>query len=630
MQSPAPLVGVDIAALWRAVDSAAELRKLGVYIARVDCKPAKIIYASERAAQITGRTVEQLIGEAPWSILREDVRAAVQHATARPSDAPPLAFDLVVVRPDGTEVPVELASARLQGANGEIYVFGLFSDVSAERATVAALSASEARFRFLVEAAPDGVVILVRGVIVFTNPRAAALLGAPSREAAIGRPIASFLPPEDARLTGERIAEMFRTGSEMPPNEYRTLADPDRVIEIKSIRCDWEGQPAVLAFARDVTERREIQRRMVEADRLAAIGTLAAGVAHEINNPLTYTQLNAQRIDSLLSSPGMPSGLAATIRGHLREIDHGIARVASITQGLRLFARGDDEPPSAVDLTAIVEHALQMVDHDLRHHTTVVRRFSTVSRVRGNPSQLEQVVVNLLLNAIRARRPDADHTIELKIAPRGVDRVALSISDNGRGIPDEIRDRIFEPFFTTRPVGEGMGLGLSVCKTIVDGLGGRIEVDSTLGRGTTMTVVLLQHSSATGRSSATIQAESTNGRARVLIVDDERFVRDALARLLTSLHDVTIAESGEEAFALIQNHSYDAIICDVLMPIMDGRELYERVAREYPDIERRFIFMSGGTFTEDLEKFLSKVGCLDKPFKLDAVLRAIEAKQRLA
>ena len=629
MQSAAPLVGVDIAALWRALDSAAELRKLGVYIARVDCTPAAILYASERAAAITGRTVAQLIGEAPWSILREDARTAVQQATARPGDAPPLAFEVFVVRPDGTEVPIELASARLLGANGEIYVFGLFSDVSAERATLAALQASEARFRFLVEAAPDGVVILVRGTIVFINPRAAVLLGAASPESAIGRPIAGYLPAEEARLAAERIAEMFRTGHEMPPNEYHTLHEPDRVIEIKSIRCDWEGQPAVLAFARDVTERRAIQRRMVEADRLAAIGTLAAGVAHEINNPLTYTQLNAQRIEGLLATPGMPPALAATIRGHLREIDHGIARVASITQGLRLFARGDDEPPSAVDLTGVVEHALQMVDHDLRHHTQVVRRFSSVPRVRGNPSQLEQVVVNLLLNAIRARRPDTDHTIELRIGSRGTDHVALAISDNGRGIDDDIRDRIFEPFFTTRPIGEGMGLGLSVCKTIVEGLGGKIEVDSMPGRGTTMTVVLVSHHSATGRSSAVIPAEKSPSRGRVLIVDDERFVRDALARLLTSLHDVTVAESGEEALALIANNAYDAIVCDVLMPEMDGRQLYERVAVEYPDLERRFIFMSGGTFTEDLERFLSKVGCLDKPFKLDAVLRAIEAKQRL-
>jgi PAS domain S-box-containing protein len=622
-----PLAGIDVASLWGAIETAAELSELALFVARTDGAPPTILYASARAALITGRPVEQLVGQLPWSILREADWPAIQGGVARPPGAPPLALEVVVVRPDGTEVPIELAATRIVGTAGEVYLFGLFADVTAERAVVAALRASEARFRFLVEAAPDGVVIVVRGAIVFINPRAAALLGAPSREEAIGRPITSFLPAEDARLTGERIAEMFRTGGEMPPNEYRTLGDPNRIVEIKSIRCDWEGQAAVLAFARDVTERREIQRRMVEADRLAALGTLAAGVAHEINNPLTYTQLSAQRIDGLLATPGIPASVVAAIRGHLNEIDHGIARVASITQGLRLFARGDDAPPSAVDLTAVVEHALKMVDHDLRHHTQVVRRFESVLPIRGNPSQLEQVIVNLLLNAIHARS-GATHTIELAIAARGIDRVALSISDTGHGIPEAIRGRIFEPFFTTRPIGEGMGLGLSVCKTIIDGLGGTIEVESAANRGTTMTVVL-----ATTRSLAPTSLaapfHAKGSRARVLIVDDERFVRDALARLLTGTHEVSVAAGGEAALALLGSEAFDAIVCDVLMPGMDGRELYDRIAATFPGLERRIIFMSGGTFTAELESFLATKGCLDKPFKLDAVLQAIETRRSL-
>ncbi|MEP6860701.1 MAG: PAS domain S-box protein [Deltaproteobacteria bacterium] len=627
MLLPAPLadLDLDIASLWHAIDKAAELCKLAVYVARVDCEPPKILHASARATAITGWPLDQMIGQVPWVILRKDQWPRVRQAISRPADAPPMALEVVMVRPDGTEVPVEVAATRITGKAGEIYVFGFFVDVSTEREAVSALRASEARFRFLVEAAPDGVVILVRGVIVFINPRAAALLGAASRELAIGQPIASFLPPDDARLTGERIAEMFRTGGEMAPNEYRTIQDPNRVIEIKSIRCDWERQPAVLAFARDVTERREIQRRMVEADRLAALGTLAAGVAHEINNPLTYTQLSAQRIESLLAN--VPDETAVAIRGHLQEIDHGIARVASITQGLRLFARGDDAPPSAVDLTAVVERALKMVDHDLRHHIEVARRFEAVLPVRGNPSQLEQVIVNLLLNAIHARTGSA-HRIALAIAPRGKDSVALSIADNGHGIPDAIRGRIFEPFFTTRPIGEGMGLGLSVCKTIIDSLGGTIEVDSAANRGTTMTVVLKTTRSLAPTRHAAPHPQ-TGPRARVLIVDDERFVRDALARLLTSTHDVRVAEGGEAALEMLAAGSYDAIICDVLMPGMNGRELYDRIAAEYPDLEHRIIFMSGGTFTPELEAFLARVGCLDKPFKLDAVLSAIEAKRSL-
>jgi len=140
--------------------------------------------------------------------------------------------------------------------------------------------------------------------------------------------------------------------------------------------------------------------------------------------------------------------------------------------------------------------------------------------------------------------------------------------------------------------------------------------------------VLRTHRS-TGTGRAAIRRPGDPARGRVLIVDDERFVRDALARLLSSSHEVTVAESGEAALELVAHNEYDAIVCDVLMPKMDGRELYVRIAAEYPDLERRIIFMSGGTFSPDLEAFLAKVGCLDKPFKLDAVLRAIEERQRL-
>ena len=201
------------------------------------------------------------------------------------------------------------------------------------------------------------------------------------------------------------------------------------------------------------------------------------------------------------------------------------------------------------------------------------------------------------------------------------------------------RGRIFDPFFTTRPIGEGMGLGLAVCKTIVDSIGGEIELDSTPGRGTVVTLVLRVHRGAAANPAAgaardvarTPAAASRRARdplgvrARVLIVDDERFVRDALARLLADTYDVTVAGSGDAALTELARATFDTIVCDVLMPGMDGRELYHRIAAEYPGLERRIVFMSGGTFAADLDAFLARNGCLSKPFKVDEVVRAIDA-----
>ena len=624
----APVGDFDAPSLWRAMETAAELSLLGVYVARIDVMPPRIVYASPRAVQMIGRPAAELIGGLPWSILRESEWPSVQAAIARPSGAPPLAFDVTIARPDGKEIPIELAATRIVTPHGT-FVFGHFRDVSVEREAVRALRASEARFRFLVEAAPDGVVILVRGHIVFMNPRAAELLGAGSPEAAIGTPIVAYLPPEDAKRTMDRIADMFRTGNEMPPTEYRTLAHPDRAIEIKSVHCEWEGQRGVLAFARDVTERNAIQRRLVDADRLAAMGTLAAGVAHEINNPLTYALLGAQRIEALLGDPAMPPAVVASIRERLAEIEHGITRVASITSGLRSFARPDDAPPGPVDAGATIDQALRMVENDLRHKAELVRRVEQVPPVLGNASRLEQVFVNILLNAIQSLPAEGSHTITVTLARRGDDEVALSIADTGRGIPDEIVGKIFDPFFTTRRIGEGMGLGLSVCKTIIEGFGGAIEVSSRVGTGTTVTIVLRAHHTS-ARPAPALPARHIGGRGvrrKVLIIDDERLVRDALTRLLQTDHEVVSASSGEAGLAALDAGGFDVIICDVMMPNMNGREVHRRIAASHPGLERRLVFISGGTFAPELDEFLASCPnrCLAKPFKLDDVFAAIEA-----
>ncbi len=620
------LDGLDVPSLWTAIETAAELSQLAVYICRVDSDPPRILYASPRAAAICGKPASELAGQLPWSMLREADVGPVRAAVARSGSAAPMAFAVHVVTPEGKEIPIELAATRIVNPGGT-FVFGYFRDVSAERDAVAALRASEARFRFLVESAPDGVVILVRGTVVFMNPKAAVLLGAGSRERALGQPIAAFLPPEDARLTAQRIADMFRTGTEMPPNEYRTLGDPNRIVEIKSVRCDWEGQPAVLAFARDVTERKAIQQRMVDADRLAAMGTLAAGVAHEINNPLTYALLGVQRIGTVLVTAGLPANLLESIRDRLSEIEHGITRVASITQGLRSFARADDAAPGPVDLAATLEHALRMVENDVRHRAELVKRIGELPLVLGNASRLEQVIVNFLLNALQALPTEGAQTIEVTAARRGDDGVVLAVRDSGRGIPDEIRGRIFDPFFTTRRIGEGMGLGLAVCKTIIEGFGGSIEVESSPGAGTTMRIVLRAYRGAAPAASAPSRSASASARRKILIIDDERLVRDALVRLLSSEHDVVAAGNGEAGLAAIAAGTFDVIICDVMMPGMNGRDVHRRIATDHPGLEQRLVFISGGTFTPELDEFLTTTTnrCLTKPFKLDDVFVAIEA-----
>jgi len=465
---------------------------------------------------------------------------------------------------------------------------------------------------------------LQRGSIVFANATAARLLGT-TVELAMGRPIAEFLPPHDAALAGARIGEVLQ-GKEIPPNEYGTVADPERVIEIKSVACQWRGAPGVIAFARDVTERKRIQRSLVAADRLGALGKLAAAVAHEINNPLTYVQLALQMLE--LHMRKLPD---AELSSHLRDARHGVDRVAAITSALRQFARDgmassapDDPPPAAVDIVAVVAQSLKMVENDLRHKAQLHYRANDVPAVLGNASRLEQVVVNVLINAIQSLVGDVTRDrIEVTIDRDG-DDIAVTVRDTGCGVPADLRDRVFEPFFTTKPVGDGMGLGLAVSRSIVSGYGGRIELAAVDGGGTIVTLRLRPYRPARDDVAAPREVIAFE-RRRVLVIDDEPMVRQILTDLLRAHHHVEMAESGEAALALIARDSFDVILCDVMMPGVNGMELYQRVARDHPGLERRMIFITGGTFVPELTSFLSTVDnrFLAKPFSLEQVLAAI-------
>jgi PAS domain S-box-containing protein len=471
-------------------------------------------------------------------------------------------------------------------------------------------------FRRLVEQAPDGVVILDAGRVVFMNATAQRLLGV-SAEQALGQSIAQFLPAADAQLAIERIITMMRTGEPTPPYEYGTLADPDRTVEIKSMRWEWQGRPAVLAFARDVSERKRMQQQLVRADRLAAVGTLAAGVAHEINNPLAYVQLSLQLIEQKLVRGGELAQVIA-------DAQHGVDRIAAITHSLRMFARAGDEHARGVepiDPVGALDRAVAMVHNDLRHRAQLVRRVAESPWVVANASQLEQVLVNLLLNAIQALQGKPEDTITVELAPRGTAEVVITIRDTGCGMAAAIRDRVFDPFFTTKPAGEGMGLGLAISKTIVDAFHGRLELESTEGAGTTAMVILRAHA---GQRPAVVAHEATIGpRRRVLVVDDEDRVRLLLDTLLSEHHEVASAADGETALALVRDRDFEVILCDVMMPRMSGVEVYQQLRER--GLERRVVFMTGGTFVAGVAEAITATGnpVLHKPFDLDAILQAI-------
>ncbi len=400
------------------------------------------------------------------------------------------------------------------------------------------------------------------------------------------------------------------------------------------VRITHEGRIFTVNILTDLTERQRLQEQLARADRLAAMGTLAAGVAHEINNPLTFTRLNADRLRRLVEGD-VPDGEArARALALLDEVRAGTDRVASIIGDLGTFSRAEEGEVRPVSLADSVAAAVRLVTHEIRHRARLIVDVpDDLPAVHASALRLEQVFVNLLLNAAQAfAAQDEANAIRVRGGVLSTGAVYVEVEDTGPGIPADIAGRIFDPFFTTKPVGVGVGLGLPICHGIVAGLGGELTFASTPGQGTTFRVVLPAGSRArTGPPPVTAVSSSPatapRARGRILIVDDEIAIGRSIKSLLDEEHEVDIVASGEEALALLVGGAaaYDLVLCDLSMRGMSGADLHERVARERPGLERRFVFMTGGAVTEHARGFLARVPNrrLDKPFSMDALESAV-------
>jgi PAS domain S-box-containing protein len=473
------------------------------------------------------------------------------------------------------------------------------------QSTLAAVEQSEARFRKVVESAPEGIFVESGTQIRYVNPAAARMFGASDSAELIGQPLMDRVHPEDQPAVLSR-SQQTAAGAEAPMAERRYLRTNGEILfaEVSAVPIEYDGAPSALVFFRDIGERKRteeqharLEEQLLQAQKMESVGRLAGGIAHDFNNLLTV--INGYS-DLLLKEEASPF-----VHDALQEIHNAGTRAASLTGQLLAFSRKQIAKLEPLNLNEVVEEESNLLRRVIGENIRIVTSLEAKLRLTlADRSQMHQVLMNLIVNARDAMPSGGTIVIETANSelterencnePPDAKGVRLSVTDNGTGMSAETRQKIFEPFFTTKPRGSGTGLGLSTVYGIVRQSGGYVRVSSELGRGTTFDVYLPQTDEATALPALTSPASGMGAAGTILVVEDQQDVRKLAVNILQqSGYHLLEAANGDEALGMCEAYSgpIDLLVTDVVMPGMTGRELAGLLVQSRPRV--KVIYMSG-------------------------------------
>jgi len=499
---------------------------------------------------------------------------------------------------------------------------------------------SERLLRVVLDSVPDAVIVADRERVLAANPAATKLLGV--------SPTDRTLDALDGRLDlllPDKVTEVPRDRQPLPSalrgeaiDRQELFVRPRGSVDARFMRVTARpfshasGINGAIAVFHDISRERAAQEQLLISDRMASVGMLAAGVAHEINNPLAAVFANVEMITSTFGDGrSLQDADIKDLQEMLEDARVAADRVRQIVRDLKIFSRAEEEELRAVDLRGMLESTLRMARNEIRHRARLVTEYEDGLLARGSESRLGQVFLNLIVNAAQAiPEGRAERNTITVTSRRGAGEMAVvEVRDTGAGMSPETLRRLFTPFFSTKPQGEGTGLGLAIAHRIVTSLGGTIEVESTRGKGTMFRVTLpiaLEETEATARISSPGIALR---RARILVIDDEAMIGVAIRRLLARDHDVTAVTRAMEAVERIRSgERYDVIVCDLMMPQMTGMELHaELTGLGQAD---KIIFLTGGAFTPAARHFLDRVPnqWIEKPFDAQLLRALINARSK--
>jgi len=389
----------------------------------------------------------------------------------------------------------------------------------------------------------------------------------------------------------------------------------------------------VRRIEKDVKQKRELARAS-ELERLVSLGSLIGGIAHEINNPLAFIEGSLDVLRRQLVTSVHPARLAVdslSVASALRALERtkvGVDRIAEVVRCVSMFASVDPESDGPLNVHDVLEASLQVAENEIRHCALIERDYESLPLTYGNPAKLGQVFLNVILNAVRAIRGAAEgqHLITVKTrSTRGW--VAVTISDTAATLDAAAQRALFDPLTSVATGRMGLHFGLAVSREIVEAVGGVIEVHTRASRGTEVCVTLPSCTEAVFEPPVTRRLERrVKDRVSIMVVDDDPLMCEVLAALLASDYDVTAFTSPRAALAVMLEGDIDLILCDVMMPELSGIDVYERLDQERPELARRFIFLTGGAFTERARIFLKRIDrpVITKPFARKKLLDAIQ------
>jgi two-component system NtrC family sensor kinase len=602
----------------------------------------RVLQANPAAVELFNKPLEKLQGEKLEKLLDEPAEvtgntprfdgarssngSGIAAVTANPGGAN--RYDARVTRSRGDERIVSVVTGPLRltdDAGAAMGTIVSLRDVSEERRSVEELARSESRYRHLFEGANDAIMTFDSMGRFTTVNDAGEVLSGYAREELIGR----FFGPLLAMEALPRAIIEFRRALSGNVGHFETVIvrkDGERRYMTVNYACPQRSRE-VLCVIRDATEEKRLQQQLIQSEKMAAIGQLVSGVAHEVNNPLASISAFAQLM--------MADRTLKPDQRHSMEVISGEARrAARIVHNLLTFARQHKSEKTLADINKVIEDTLELRAYELSvRGIRIEREFdATPPETMVDVYQLQQVILNLITNAEQAmasvERPH--HRLTVRNRVQG-DVVHIEVEDTGPGIPPESLDVIFNPFFTTKPTGQGTGLGLSISLGIVSEHGGRIWAErSNPGARFCIELPLIQ----TGKrapSAVGAVAAAPAPSLRVLVVDDEEPIRMALERFLTTAgHQVVTVSSGSEAIWRAEGDEvFDAVLLDMRMPDVSGQQIFQRWSADRPDLAARVVFLTGDIVSADLQAFLVSTGrpYLPKPFEFDAVVRALPSRR---